>query len=70
MKVRVTFTIDADEFIRREINVFYGKPGLATRDEVRDWFRSKGQDDGGDALSVQAYYRNDPDPDEHEDAES
>lgn len=31
-------SIDVDEDVRRAINFQYGKPGLATRAEVRDFY--------------------------------
>lgn len=42
MKVRFAYTIDVSDEYRRAINLFYGKPGLATRDEVRRWIESHG----------------------------
>ena len=37
MRVRISYSTTADNDYRRAINVFYGKPGLATRAEVRAW---------------------------------
>lgn len=42
MKVRVSYTVDVDDSFRRGINRWYGRPGLATRAEVRDWFQANG----------------------------
>lgn len=41
--MRVTYTVEIDDAIRREINRHYGKPGLASRAEVQDWYRSYGR---------------------------
>ncbi len=42
MKVRVAYTTTVDDDYRRAINLFYGKPGLATRAEVRAWLAKFG----------------------------
>lgn len=42
MKVRVAYTTTVDDDYRRSINQFYGKPGLATRAEVRSWLHRYG----------------------------
>lgn len=39
MKVRIDFTVDVDERFRRALRAYYGRTGLATRDEVRDWYK-------------------------------
>ena len=39
MKVQIG-TIEVDEIFRRALRVYYGKPGLATRVEVRAWAHS------------------------------
>lgn len=38
MKVRIAYTEEVSDDFRRAINSYYGKPGLATRQEVRNWF--------------------------------
>lgn len=43
MRVAITYKVDVDDEYRRAINQFYGKPGLATREEVKDWFRAYGE---------------------------
>lgn len=43
MKVRVTYTEEVDDDFRRAINVYYGKEGLATREDVKRWFWLHGQ---------------------------
>lgn len=47
MKVRVSFTVDVADDIRREINAHFGLPGLADRDAIKSWYESHGhsQDD-------------------------
>ncbi len=42
MKVRVAYTIDVPDELRRAINHYWGRPGLATRAEVADWYRAHG----------------------------
>lgn len=50
MKARIEFTVEVDDDVRRKINVACGRPGLATRDEVRDWFRKHGEQSGATKL--------------------
>ena len=38
MKVRVSYLVDVDDEYRKAINAYYGKPGLANREEVKQWF--------------------------------
>jgi hypothetical protein len=42
MKVRVNYTVNVSDDYRRAINLHYGRPGLATRDEVRRWLEDHG----------------------------
>lgn len=42
MRVRIAYSVDVGDDYRRAINDFYGKPGLATRQEVKDWLRAYG----------------------------
>lgn len=42
MKVHVSYTEEVDDDFRRAINAYYGKEGLATREEVKRWFRNYG----------------------------
>jgi len=35
MKVRVCFTVDADDRFRRALNAYFGKDGLATRSDIQ-----------------------------------
>lgn len=42
MKIRINYAVEVDDWFREEINRHYGKPGLATRDEVKQWFEMYG----------------------------
>lgn len=42
MKVRIQYTVVVDRTVREEINRHYGRNGLASREEVRDWFEAFG----------------------------
>lgn len=42
MRVRIDYAVEVDDAIRREINGWYGRPGLASRDEVKRWYQSFG----------------------------
>jgi len=44
MRVRVDFTIEVTEAIRRGIAAYNGRNALATRDEVRTWVQQQGTD--------------------------
>lgn len=48
MRVRVSYTIEADDDFRRAIRLHYGKPGLASRAEVQEWMRNYGEAMNGD----------------------
>lgn len=55
MRVRVAYTVEVDDDIRREINEWYGRPGLANREQVQAWYRSNGEsmdDDLSDLAAV------------------
>lgn len=43
MKVQIAYTIEVSADRRRAINQFYGRPGLATREEVKRWYQSNGE---------------------------
>lgn len=48
MRVRVEYTVEVNDDYRRAINIFYGRPGLASRAEVKRWieaYGSSGDDD-------------------------
>lgn len=42
MRVRVSYATDVDDDYRRAINAYLGQPGLASRQEVKDWLRLHG----------------------------
>jgi transcriptional antiterminator len=42
MRVRISYTVEVPDSFRREINRFYGREGLATREQVKDWFEAYG----------------------------
>lgn len=50
MRVRVAFTVDVTDEFREAINRYYGRPGLATREEVRSWFLRYGESMSDDLL--------------------
>ena len=45
--------VEVPDWFRREINRFYGREGLATRQQAKDWFESFGNSMDDD-LAVQA----------------
>ncbi len=42
MRVRIDYAVEVSDEYRREINLYYGRPGLASREEVKNWFRANG----------------------------
>jgi hypothetical protein len=42
MRVRIEYSIDVDDTIRRGINRWYGVDGLASREQVKRWYESQG----------------------------
>lgn len=42
MRVKIEYHVDANEDTRRAINMHYGRPGLATRHEVKRWYEAFG----------------------------
>lgn len=50
MKVKVEYTVTVDDDYRHAINLHYGKPGLATREEVRDWLIRHGSAEDDDLM--------------------
>lgn len=42
MKVKVSYTVDVDDNFRRAIRAYHGQSGMATRAEVREWFKNHG----------------------------
>lgn len=52
MRVRVAYTVTVGDDYRRAINAFYGRPGLATREEVRRWLEAFGSSMDGDLMAM------------------
>ena len=50
MKVRMP-TVEVDAEFRRRLRMYFGEPGLATREEVRLWRTSRGVRDDDDLYS-------------------
>jgi hypothetical protein len=42
MKVRISYSVDIPDWYRRRINAHYGRPGLASRQEIKSWFEEFG----------------------------
>ena len=42
MKVRISYTVEVSDYLRRAIRHYYGETGLATREEVKDWIERYG----------------------------
>ncbi len=42
IKVRVAYTVEVPTWLRRAINEHYGRPGLASREEIRRWYETFG----------------------------
>ena len=69
MRVRVSYTVDVDDDFRREIRKFYGLSGLATQQDVRDWFRAYGESLNEDIAAGMSETMTDPLPEfDHEQA--
>jgi len=68
VKVRVSYTVPADEWLRREINRYHGREGLASRDDVRRWYEMFGSS-MDDNLALQAKAREEREQDLRELAE-
>lgn len=52
MKVKISYTVDVDNDFRRRINAYYGKDGLATREEVQQWYYMHGQNMNDDLNDI------------------
>ena len=50
MKVKIEYTVEVEDDFRRAINAHYGKPGLASRDEVKRWFREYGDSENDNLM--------------------
>lgn len=56
VKVKVEYTVEVDDDIRRQINIFYGRAGLASRDEVKRWYEAYGHSLDDDLSQMAADY--------------
>lgn len=52
MRVRVEYSIFVDDKLRRGINAFYGRHGLADRNAVKQWYRENGTSSEDDAYEL------------------
>ena len=43
MRVRICYTVNVGEVLRRAINHHYGEPGLADREAVKSWYALHGE---------------------------
>jgi hypothetical protein len=42
MRVKISYVVDISDDIRRAINAWYGRPGLASRDDIKRWYEANG----------------------------
>ena len=50
MKVRISYTVEADDEFRTALRAYVGKSGMATRDEIKNWYEARGFGDNDDML--------------------
>ena len=50
MRVRICYTVNVCEELRRAINHHYGEPGLADREAVKSWYAVHGEGYNADLL--------------------
>jgi hypothetical protein len=48
MRVAISYAVEIDDDIRRAIRKWYGREGLASRDEVKRWYESYGKSSDDD----------------------
>jgi hypothetical protein len=51
MKVRVNWIAEVSDDYRRAVRARYGQEGMATRDELKAWFRQNGESVDDDLMS-------------------
>lgn len=51
MKVRISYTVEVSDKFRRAINNHYGKPGMATREDVQQWYATYGDSADDDIMA-------------------
>jgi hypothetical protein len=54
MKVRIVYTVEVSDEYRRALNFRYGRPGLATRNEMKYYFQQWGNTTDEDLMSEYA----------------
>lgn len=42
MRVKISYIVDVSPGFRRAVRHYYGKAGIATREEIKEWFRAYG----------------------------
>lgn len=50
MRVRIAYTVDANDDLRAAINHHFGRPGLATRAQVAEWYVANGTSGDDDLM--------------------
>ena len=50
MRIRVQYTVEVPDEYRRAINMYFGRPGLATREEVKWWLEMHGSAEDDDLM--------------------
>lgn len=43
MRVRVDYVVDVTDGLRRAMRSYYGQSGMASREEVKEWYRLWGR---------------------------
>lgn len=61
MRVRVAYTMDVSDDYRRAIRAYYGRTGLASRDEIKAWAEQYGASMDDDLMSVYLQQADDDD---------
>lgn len=56
MKVRISYIVEVDDTLRREIAAYYGNPGLASREDIKRWYEQYGSSED-DNLAMSADQR-------------
>lgn len=52
MKVRVSYSVDVNDTMRRKMREYYGQDGLATENEVQLWYEMHGHSKDDDLQDV------------------
>ena len=50
MKVRICYTVEVGDLLRRGMKMHYGEPGLASRQDIKNWYEMFGESGNDDAL--------------------